>query len=492
MGNLLSSFYNNALRLAPFDAERAPIKGLVPIEQLPFELLGYIFLLGVEGQAEFIRQSIIAEPESLKRFWSTLHPHRYRSCTLSITGVCKKWRVIAKSLSALWRFVTVDFGQPLSLNEWDLQRLNIEHSVSLARNTPLEVLFIRWPPLPTLCSSSSMVEGILRLLRPLSGETRWRSMFIHQVSHSPLRISLNALDFKCERITVVNGVTMGYNPGLPAYLLPLISSSSAIEIYGAPSHFMEQLYGMVASSIRSLDIVFASGVEFDGLSTVVPILLAYQQLESLRLRTQTANDMPCVFSMEGVSAMEFSTIKSLDYCIRDLRNWLLYPLTVASDVSITFPSLTHLSLSSSFPPLTDAELEVCAFTPPSTVTHLTLYANYTGFGWAARELILQNLFPHSINTLELKGNSEKNPTIANLLQILHHPRFSQEHRPIFPGMQTLTLNGVVFETTDIAAFIMKQPTTQWNERDGIEGRVVEVWIHACNEDRPKASIYNTI
>ena len=491
LDDLLSSFYphDNALQLAPSGADRAPINRLVPIQKLPFELLGYIFVLGVEEQEGFSRESIIAEPKLLARFSSTSHSRQYRSFALSVTGACKTWRVVAKSLSALWRFVTVDFGQQLSLNEWDLQRVNITQSIFLARNTPLEVLFIRWPPLPTLHASSSMVEGIMSLLRPLSGETRWRSLFIHQVSNYPLRIPLNTFELNCERITVVNRVTTGYNPGLPDYLHPLLSSSRAIGVYNAPSHFMEQLYGVTLSSVRSLDIVFASGVEFDAFTNVAHILLAYQQLERLRLRTQTANDIPRVCSTGSLSATEFGTIKSLDYCIRDLRNWLLYPLTLASDVSITFPSLTHISLSSCFPPLTDVEIEVCAFTPPSTVTHLTLYANYTGFGWAARELILKNLFPRGINTLELNGNSEMNPKIVDLLHILHHPRFSLEHRPIFPELRALIFKGVIFETKDIVAFVKKQPTTQWNGREAIEGRAVEVWIHACNEDRP---MYSTI
>ena len=478
---LTTPFLYELPTMAPDSGEGTAKNILGAIGKLPYEVLSLIFIRGVEKQEDNVRKTIIADPKSTTR--SATRP--YRNFALSVAGVCKVWRVIAISDPALWRFITVDFDK-LVHDVQDLQRATIKYFVFLARDTPLEVLMLNWATDHPL---KALSEAIMPLLRPFWGETHWGSLFLHHVGNPSFSILPEELSVKCNHVIAVNAGDKASLTSPPTYFFPILSTTTSMELYGSSSNLLRLCHIRAfvptvkgdAPLIQSLKILFAADEKFDHYRLIITsILFNYELLEHLCIRSGTLQLASPKLDLNR--STEFTSLKSLDYCMQDLRTGLLYPLTAASPVTITFPSLTHLSLSSNSQSMTDEEITSRAFTPPRTVTHLTLYANSTGFIWVARECVLQVLLPHSIYTLELDGDSESCASVAPLLQAIHCHPILRERRCIFPELLTLILKGVQFEFEGISKFVEEQNSTQPSEQQATETGIA-VQIHACNEDR---------
>ena len=101
---------------------------MAPIHLLPNELLVTLFEWLVESQ-EFERRDRLFKQQSTGGDWQL-------SAILSVSGVCGRWRGIAHSVKALWRFIYIGekaFQPTINCSQQS-------HFAQLARDVPLEVL----------------------------------------------------------------------------------------------------------------------------------------------------------------------------------------------------------------------------------------------------------------------------------------------------------------------------------------------------------------
>ena len=77
--------------------ERTEGAAPVPVHRFPNELLVTLFEWLVESQ-EFERRDRLFKQESTGGDWQL-------SAILSVSGVCRRWREVAHSVKALWRFI---------------------------------------------------------------------------------------------------------------------------------------------------------------------------------------------------------------------------------------------------------------------------------------------------------------------------------------------------------------------------------------------------
>ena len=114
--------------------EAMPIEGtegaapMVPVHRFPNELLVTLFEWLVESQ-EFERRDRLFKQESTGGDWQL-------SAILSVSGVCRRWRKVAHSVKALWRFIYI--GEKAFQPTLDCSQQS--HFAQLARDIPLEVL----------------------------------------------------------------------------------------------------------------------------------------------------------------------------------------------------------------------------------------------------------------------------------------------------------------------------------------------------------------
>ena len=101
---------------------------IVPIHRLPRELLITLFEWLVESQ-EFERRERLFRQQSTGGDWQL-------SAILSTSGVCRRWRDVAHSMKALWRFVYI--GDKAFQPTLDCSQQS--HFAQLAKDVPLEVL----------------------------------------------------------------------------------------------------------------------------------------------------------------------------------------------------------------------------------------------------------------------------------------------------------------------------------------------------------------
>ena len=101
---------------------------IVPVHRLPNELLVTLFEWLVESQ-ESERRDRLFKQQSTGGDWQL-------SAILSVSGVCGRWRDIAHSVKALWRFIYI--GEKAFQPTLDCSQQS--HFAQLARDVPLEVL----------------------------------------------------------------------------------------------------------------------------------------------------------------------------------------------------------------------------------------------------------------------------------------------------------------------------------------------------------------
>jgi hypothetical protein len=456
------------------------------IRKLPFEVLNLIFMLGVEEQEasvrkKYHRRSTVDHESCQTTRAPTLQLRPKRGWSLQ--GVASPFlpQTQPYGVSSPWIWPNSKTTREISRAE----RSSI--SSSLREIHPSRFSWSTGSPLP--CQRDPLWPSCHSF--DLFGE-RPLELSIHTPSgHWSFQIMSKELYVKCDRVTAVNGRRKARSSP-PRYFSPITSTTTSMELYGASSKILADCHNRRFNNtldnpplIRSLKLLFAQDDKSDYYSlTITPILHNYKLLEHLCIRSGIlglASPEPHVDE-----SAEFTSLQSLDYCMQDLRTRLLYPLTVASPVTITFPSLTHLSLSSNFHWMNDQEITNRAFVPPRTVTHLNLYADRRGFTWVTRECVLQILLPHTIHTLELDGGSEIFTSVAPLLHALHYHPVLKEHRVVFPEMLTLILKGVLFKLEDVSRFVEEQYSAQL-DKPGTPNTRVEVQIYACNEDRPSST-----
>lgn len=101
---------------------------IAPIHRLPSELLVALFEWLVESQ-EFERRERLFKQQATGGNWQL-------SAILSVSGVCRRWREIAHSVRALWRFIYV--GEKAFRPTLDCSQQS--HFAELAKDIPLEIL----------------------------------------------------------------------------------------------------------------------------------------------------------------------------------------------------------------------------------------------------------------------------------------------------------------------------------------------------------------
>jgi len=233
------------------------------------------------------------------------------------------------------------------------------------------------------------------LLRPLWGETRWSSLFIQHMGAPPFHPLPEELSVKCDHVITVNGGDKA-STCLLRYSSSILSTSTSMELHEISSNILAECPNRVfinitegdALSIQSLKLLFAEDDKCDYYFLTISYILFNCSIanSSSTFTSGVGPVFPRGSNLDG--SMEFASSVSLDYCMQDLRTGLSYPLTAAGPIPITFPYLTHLSLSSNSQPMTGDDVMKYAFIPARTVTHLTLFADSTGFTWATRECVM--------------------------------------------------------------------------------------------------------